>query len=432
MQRLLNILLSGLFSFRKQQRDAFIRSLSPLRDVVFLGFLLKAIIVSLFLFVSFSALNAQQSALDDSVSITLERTSLKDAIQEIASTSELRFAYRQKLIENKTQAPLSYSGRLGDLLDQVFNTHNLCYTLQNQQVIIHTACRPKYYSVVGYVIDSTNNEPIPYVSLSTPDNSKGIIADHEGYFEFKLKAANTPDTLILSCMGFQRDTLIVNSQTRKDLFVLMKPKIYELKEAIVRPIHYETIQLGNKKDNSIGSIYLDTHGQQAALFIQNKKNQAGYIESVEYFLSKKGNTKAPFRVRIYTVDSTGKPGDDLVEDVIVVKPDKSDGWCRIEIEKEQIPFPENGVFVAIEGVFPDDYDYYAGDVGFIDLKNTKQQNNKGLLSYGQRLGYNRKGRKDTWHYSMERVWFQIEKQAFGVMISANIKFEKNTDNYDQE
>ena len=89
--------------------------------------------------------------------------------------------------------------------------------------------------------------------------------------------------------------------------------------------------------------------------------------------------------------------------------------------------------MAIEGVFPDDYDYYFGNADFIDLKNNiKSGENENPLSYGQRLGYNRKCRKDTWHYSMAKVWFQIEKQAFGVMISASIKYVKNTDNYDQE
>ena len=53
------------------------------------------------------------------------------------------------------------------------------------------------------------------------------------------------------------------------------------------------------------------------------------------------------------------------------------------------------------------------------------------LTYGQRLGYNRKCRKNTWHYSMAKVWFQIEKQAFGIMISATIKYEKKTDNNDK-
>jgi hypothetical protein len=117
----------------------------------------------------------------------------------------------------------------------------------------------------------------------------------------------------------------------------------------------------------------------------------------------------------------------------VVKPDLSEGWYRIDLVLEDIEFPKQGAFVAIEGVFPDDYDYYHGSADFVDIKATKQPlQNENLLAYGQRLGYNRKGRKDTWHYSMSKIWFQLEKQAFGVMISATVKYVKNTDNNDQE
>lgn len=391
------------------------------------------ICTALWFFSFHSKISAQETSINDSIAISITENKLEFALQKIAAYTGFRFAYRQKLLEHKTISRLQFHGTVDELLHKLLDEHNLCFTAQHAQIIIHTACRPKNYTLSGYVVDSEEQIDIPYVSLSKSNGKVGIIADHEGYFEFNMEYTNSVDTIIVSCMGYQRDTLFVSAENSEGLLVMLTKRIYEMPAIVVKPHQFETLTLGNKKDKSIGSIYLDTHGQQAALFIENKKNVAGTFEAIEYYLSKKGNTNAPFQVRIYTVDSLGLPGEDLIEDVIVVKPEMNKGWYRIDLSRENITFPAAGAFVAIEGVFPDNYDYYLDDTGFINLKESKKQKgNHSLLSYGQRLGYNRKGRKETWHYSVSKVWFQINKQAFGVMISATVKYKKNTDNYDQE
>lgn len=369
--------------------------------------------------------------LSDSLEHRIEAGSLEEALQKVAESKGITFAYRNQLLENKVVNPRNFKGTVKEVLDYLLISNKLCYTVQNSQIIIHTACRPKSYTVSGYVVESNTQEPIPYVSLSLPDGQTGIIADHEGFFELTLDYTDSYDSLIVSCMGYFRDTIWVKPEGSEGLFVQLDVRTYELPEAVVRPNEYTSVKLGNKKDNSTGSIYLDTHGQQAALYIQNKRGVDGAMKSVEFFLSKKGNVKAPFRIRVYNVDSLGKPGEDLIQDVIIVKPQVSNGWYRVDISHEEIVFPPQGIFIAMEGVFPDDYDYYMGDAGFVDLKNMGKAKER-LLAYGQRLGYNRKEGKNTWHYSMSKVWFQLEKKAFGVMMAATIEYKKNTDNYDQE
>lgn len=374
---------------------------------------------------------AQESVLDETIAIHIEQGTLESGLQQISQKTGWRFAYRQQILEQKFLSKTDFTGTLAELLDYILQPHQLCYTPRQAQIIIHKACVPKYYTVSGYVVESGTQAPVPYVSLSLPNGKLGILADHEGYFELKLDYTLSFDSLIVSCMGYYRDTLIVAPSKSKGLFVDLRTRTYTLPEAVVRPEKYEAVSLGNKKGTATGSIYLDTHGQQSALFVQNKKNIEGRLSSIAYFLSKKGNTKAPFRVRVYNVDSAGKPGVDLIKDVIIVKPEESKGWYKVDVSHEEIDFPAEGLFIAIEGVFPDDYDYYMGDAGFVDLKQVGKSK-ENLLAYGQRLGYNKREGKNTWHYSMSKVWFQLEKKAFGVMMSATIEQKINTDNYDQE
>jgi hypothetical protein len=271
--------------------------------------------------------------------------------------------------------------------------------------------------------------PLPYVSVSLAGINAGAIADHNGHFEIEAEyTGNKSEVLVFSSMGFQRDSLIIKRGKCEEIVFLMKPKAYPVPEVIVHVREYITEKLGNTRDHQAGSLYLDTHGQQTALYVKNRKRKKGQIISVEYYLSDEGNTDAPFRVRIYEADSNGMPGIDIIEDALVVKPHGEKGWYSLDIKKLQLDIPETGIYVAIEGVFPDDYEQYFGESEFIDLANQDKKQNSTSLAYGQRIGYNRKCRKDTWHYSMSKVWFQLDKQAFGVMIATVVKYEKENKN----
>lgn len=390
---------------------------------------LRAPIVLLFLLILTLAkpLLAQHDVLSDSISIKIEEVTLISAIQKLSDHSGIRFAYRNTILTGKTVSPGIYTGEISEILDELIRANNLCYSLQGKQVIIHTACIPKYYYVSGTVFEDSSLRPIPYISVGLKGQSIGTIADKNGYFEFNIPySQQKKDTILFSSLGFKRDTLIIDAGKAENLTLLMQAKAYAVAPVLVRPINFVRKIIGNTKDRSSGSLYLDTHGQQTALFIPNKGFKHGELKTVKYYLSKKGNSEAPFRVRIYDVDTLGLPGTDLIEDAVVVKPKHAGGWYSVDLSMLSLMIPEKGIFISIEGVFPDDYQDYFGSTEFIDLADKNK--NLNTLTYGQRIGYNRHGRKSTWHYSINKVWFQLEKQNFGVMIAAVIKYEKEKAN----
>lgn len=387
---------------------------------------IKAIATILFsLILSLNLGLGQQLSLSDSVSLEFEKCSLTEALQQLSDKTGIRFAYRSSLLKNKSVSNQTLYLPFEEILDKILINNRLCYNYQNNQIIIHTNCFPSHYTISGNIYEDSTLQPIPYVALGIAGKITGTIADQQGFFELNIPWTDDGlDTLILSSMGYIKDTIVFNPDKKKIFSIGMKQKVYPVEPVTIIPKVYENMALGNTKDRESGSLYLDTHGQQTALFLKSRKNKPGIITSVAYYLSKEGNTDAPFRVRIYSVDSIGMPGRDIIEDAIVVKPETGDGWYAINIEKLRIRIPEDGLFIAIEGVFPDDYEEYYGESEFIDLRKQNKQNKNMSLTYGQRLGYNRKCRKETWHYSISKIWFQLEKQSFGVMISAVVKYEK--------
>lgn len=371
----------------------------------------------------------QEISIHDSLDIQFKGGDLKEALQEISNSSGFRFGYRERTIKGKKVEAIHLKSTLEHVLNKILFANRLCYTVQQKQIIIHTACLPKYYSVSGYIIEDSSYSTLPYISVSLAGKPVGVIADQEGYFELDIPlGGQKTDTLIFSSLGYFRDTIILAAGIDHQHTQVMRTKTYKVPEVLVRPRIYSEQRLGNTKDRPLGSLYLDTHGQQTALRIYSTESDTGIVESVEYYLSKKGNTDAPFRVRIYEVDSNGMPGNDLVEDAVVVKPTIEGGWYSIDISMLEIMMPPEGLFFSMQGVFPDEHEnYYAGS-DFIDLSNPNDEktNNRSLI-YGQRLGYNKKGKKDTWHYSMNKVWFQLDRQSFGVMISTVVKYEKKNE-----
>jgi hypothetical protein len=358
--------------------------------------------------------------------IEVKKSPLTDVLQQLSNKSGVRFAYRNSLVRDKYVFDQSLYLPFYEVLNKILINNRLCYSYQNNQVIIHTNCFPSHYTISGNIYEDSTFQHIPYVAVAVSGKNNGTIADQHGYFELNIPWSDDgSDTLVFSSMGYKRDSIIFNPSLTKVFSVLLKQKFYPVDSVVISPKVFEKFALGNNRDRKSGSLYLDTHGQQTALFMRNSnKNKKGIISSVSYYLSKEGNTDAPFRVRIYRTDSAGMPGKDIIEDAIVVKPVKGEGWYTVNLEKLRLEIPREGIYVAIEGVFPDDYEDYYGESEFIDLREQNNLNSQKSLTYGQRLGYNRKCRKETWHYSISKVWFQLEKQSFGVMISATVKYEK--------
>ena len=116
------------------------------------------------------------------------------------------------------------------------------------------------------------------------------------------------------------------------------------------------------------------------------------------------------------------PGENLLSEVIIAKPNIKGGWFKIDLSQFHIEQPKDGFYVAIEGIYP--FDYLKENAGFQDVSDDNDGFVPNSISYGQRLGYSKKKGENTWHYSLAHTWFQLKEQNYNVMISAEIQTRK--------
>ena len=61
------------------------------------------------------------------------------------------------------------------------------------------------FSICGYIVEALSKAPIPYASISTEENSLGVLTDDKGYFELSNLTSST--ILNISYFGFKNKVL---------------------------------------------------------------------------------------------------------------------------------------------------------------------------------------------------------------------------------
>lgn len=392
-------------------------------------------------FIAFSyPILGQNIDLEKQISINLNGQNLEQATKLLAKTANLLFSYTDVTIQNSKILTCNFSNQsLKTIFNTVFQSNQVDWLIYNNQIILRPMHKSnKIYRIEGIVQDKDDKNPISYTSIEIKGKAKGTIADLNGNYEIQINESNFDDTLVFSSIGYHKQLIPIKTilQSTPSLIFLTQ-KITDLPTSTIYARNFKNTTLGNTKNRSIGSIYMDTHGQQTAIYIENSTQLEGELKSINYYLCKEGNTEAPFRIRIYEMDTlTGKPGNDLLEEILIIKPTIKKGWYSVDISKYHIKLSENGLFVAFQGIFPNDYDFYIQGSDFIstnedliDENNTEEINSDNLpsvISYGQRIGYTRSKNNNTWHYSLSHTWFQLKKQNVGVMISADVRYIKKS------
>lgn len=393
---------------------------------------MKTIIAILVLCLGVVSASAQNTILEKRISVKADTLSMEEAIDKIAKIASIDVSYSSDLFSDCQPVKLDEKEELLlIILNKLLASYRISYTVHAGQLIFY----PKKtiiienHTIKGTIRSEETGQAISYATLQIKGKPKGVVADDLGYFELTLTNMELADSLTASCMGYERrsfnsDTLL--SQSEVTIFLKQQPVNIQAVTVTANKLAKKVKRVGNRGWFNRESIYLDTHGQQIALFIENKQQLSGYIRKVSYHLSKDGNSEAPFRIRIFDVDTlTHGPGNDLLSDILVVQPPEgTDGWFDIDLSEYEIYVPAQGFFVAIQGVFPNDYSFYTNDSEFIKVGSRQSKSNRDFIPtsihYGQRINYSGKGGRDTWHYSLSHQWFQMERDNYSVKISAEI------------
>lgn len=373
----------------------------------------------------FPGLLKGQSFLDRHIALNVKDMPLRYVLDQISENNGVYFTYTGNLKAMEKLISLKIENvPLNKLLNDLFYGEDLIYSCYSNQVIIKKKPEPvKSFRIRGMVVSSESEQPVEFASIQVKNSKKGAVAGFDGKFEIAATFEEMTDSISIYRIGYEPRAMSVKALSSLEFHKIFLTPVSIQLDTVGVSVKKADIEREGNRGVVVGSLYLDTHGQQVALFIRNKKNKSGRIKTLSFFLSGKGNTEAPFRIRVYGLnDSLGCPGPELLPDILVVKPASGKGWFDVDVSQYNIRFPQNGMFVAMEGIYPGDYIHQMESL----KENTGMTDEEpgdfieGSLDYGQRIGYSRFSKNETWHYSLSHTWFQLGKKLFNVMISAEI------------
>ncbi len=199
------------------------------------------------------------------------------------------------------------------------------------------------------ILDFKSKEPISYATITKLDDGKGSFADENGIFTFEI---NTNNKFIISCLGYQNDTIIPE---KNDFTIYLKPMAYDLRliEVIGKRAKVKKTEVGYYNAFSLLPYYASLpRKMMVCTYIPTKLNSSEWLISDVKLNIGAGKSKIydSFIIRIFIKDNLkGTPGKDLLKQDMIVSIKENSFKYTFQL-KEEIIFPKNGCFVGYEVV----------------------------------------------------------------------------------
>lgn len=205
------------------------------------------------------------------------------------------------------------------------------------------------------VADSTDLDPIPYVTVSF-GNGLGIFADEDGQFIFSKERYSDVDTLFISAMGYTEKALSTVSLPKK---ILLQPEVSQLSEVIVSASRNGKFKLRKQKaitHTDIFASWLPTAESEVAVLFKRHEGKPTQLSKLlipinaesKYKTKGKGKFATIFRINFYK-NYKGLPGETIgYQNIVFSMDEKEDNIYKLDVASKSIYIPENGIFVSIQ------------------------------------------------------------------------------------
>jgi len=207
----------------------------------------------------------------------------------------------------------------------------------------------------GLIVDNSTGKGVPYVNIWIENENIGTTSDFNGNFILKgeLKGKN----LILSAVGYEREKVeIVNN----NLTIKLTPKIYEISEAVInKSENSNKIVIGEFDQSRIRHYYAcaDKPWIVAKLVQYETRFETTPFINKLTLLSLNEIKSSTFGLRFLSVDSSGAPGEEISNELILVKAKKGKKTITVDLSKYYLEIPKNGLFIAVEWLIIEENKY---------------------------------------------------------------------------
>ena len=239
----------------------------------------------------------------------------------------------------------------------------------------------------GFILNEATKQPIPYVNISILKSQVGTSSDDDGSYSLEISEADLKNGIILTSMGYQ-DSILPVSQFVDQKTILLKPNTEQLNEVVIsKKFEEEFLVVNPIKKRKIKGASMLTHENPwiLALFFPSSANYSNYenLHKVKFYLKSTNFNKSKpskFRVRIFETDENGLPGNDMLNESLLVETIKNQKEVVLDISNYNLKFPKNGIYIAIEWL-------YIPFNAFIATYKTKTEKAHNQLGYAPNLTF---------------------------------------------
>ncbi|GAB2783629.1 hypothetical protein HNQ93_002330 [Hymenobacter luteus] len=193
----------------------------------------------------------------------------------------------------------------------------------------------------GRVLNSQTKEPVPFATLGVPGRGIGTVADEQG--RYLLRLPTLQDTLIVSCVGFDRQVIVPDALAAGQREFQLAPQEQALREVKVERRRVHEGLLGRNKEKadvlwmggSSGKETVDDEwGWELGTVL--RPTRRSYLEEFHLFLSANTYEHLRFRLNLYALEQ-GRPGRMLLsQDIQLVLSHQQRGWQTVDLRPYEL------------------------------------------------------------------------------------------------
>lgn len=152
------------------------------------------------------------------IAISMSNVSVEQVLNKIEETSDYVFLYNDEMIQkSRIVSVRSKSGKITDILDDIFKGTDISYTVIDKQIILSKSNKvnqtAKAIQIKGTVKDALG-EPLIGVSVLVKGTSNGTVTDLDGRFSLNVSVG---DILEFSYVGYAAQSVTVKNATPLDI-----------------------------------------------------------------------------------------------------------------------------------------------------------------------------------------------------------------------
>jgi hypothetical protein len=232
--------------------------------------------------------------------------------------------------------------------------------------------------VSGSLYNKYTKEPISYATVRVINS--GIYRDADLYGRFVITAMIN-DSLEITCIGYNPLRISINSVTQLDSVFLQQKVVTDPEIKISKPSVEIYGFVNDKKDRTFtgGS---EGGRPEAATLIEIPPDVMYYRISKVMIRGKDFREENPVRLHIYSIDSNGLPGEELLKKSIVIRKEEGEKVVTIDLKDQNITIEGGGFFIGVQWLTSEKVKMFTGP----ELYETFRQ--KKILTYRKINGMN--------------------------------------------